>query len=605
VITHEDIRRSGMTTLPDLLRLAPGVDVAAVNANNWAVSVRGFNGSYANKLLVLVDGRSVYNRIFSGVLWDAEDLMVDDIDRIEVIRGPGAAIWGANAVTGVINIVTKPPADTQGGLVRVDGGRADEQVAIRYGGTRGALRYRLYSQWTRRNESLLTPGTSANDASHSATTGFRTDWTRQADAFVLEGHFTAGQARALWSNLDPQTTAGAPIANEPSDTHGGYVLGRWTHTRASGASLQIQSFTDFSGRQEPVATYHQHTFDLDTQYHTPFGAHQDVVFGSGVRIYDDRYEGGVGFSLVPANDRSSLVSAFVQDEVALFANRLAITLGSQVQHDSNSGAGLQPTARIIWKGLARHRFWAATSRALRTPSRYEQGIAVDLPPVPTASGLPVVATVLGNPLFETETFIATEGGYRLELGATASIDATVFRGRYEHLRTTEPSAPTVQFVPTPEIHVTSEFSNQLSATTRGLEVAGHWSPMPRWRFDAMYSAFRIRPQLAAGSQDPLAATEDGSAPRTQWQVRGTFQPSPRATLNAALLHVGPLEQFQVDAYTRADISAEWRFSSRFALSAIGQNLFDAAHFEFSSVGGLRLATQVPRTASLRLRWTFR
>ena len=246
---------------------------------------------YANKLLVLVDGRSVYNRIFSGVLWDTEDLMLDDIDRIEVIRGPGAAMWGANAVNGVINIVTKAAADTQGGLVRVDGGRAGEQGAVRYGGTLGAASYRLYSQWTGRDQSLIAPGTRANDASHSVTTGFRADWTAQPGAFMVEGDFTAGQARALWPNLDPQTAAREPIANDPSDTQGGHLLGRWTHTRASGASLQIQSFVDIAGRQEPVGDYDRHAFDVDTQYHTALGAHQDLVAGAGYRFIDERFDG--------------------------------------------------------------------------------------------------------------------------------------------------------------------------------------------------------------------------------------------------------------------------------------------------------------------------
>src|SRR5476649_1857030 len=207
VITRDDIRRSGMTSVPDLLRLAPGVDVAQINSNKWAVSVRGFNGLRANKLLVLVDGRSVYSRIFSGVLWDAEDVMLDDVDRIEVIRGPGAAIWGANAVNGVINIVTRSAADTQGGLVRGDGGRSGEQASVRYGGTFGAASYRLYSQWTGRDESLIAPGTRADDRSQSVTAGFRTDWIVRSGALALEGAFTAGRARALWPNLNPQTAA--------------------------------------------------------------------------------------------------------------------------------------------------------------------------------------------------------------------------------------------------------------------------------------------------------------------------------------------------------------------------------------------------------------
>jgi iron complex outermembrane receptor protein len=230
---------------------------------------------------------------------------------------------------------------------------------------------------------------------------------------------------------------------------------------------------------------------------------------------------------------------------------------------------------------------------------------LDYPPVPSASGLPLFVSALGNPAAETETLIDSEAGYRLEIGTTASIDVTGFLGRYDHLVTQEPAAPIVQFVPSPRILVTTQGGNQLAATTRGLEVAGHWAPVPAWRLDGSYTAFHLTPRLAAASQDPVAAVTDGSAPRTQWQLRSAFSPVTRAMLNLAIFHVGPLEQLQVNAYTRADISAEWRFTSRLSVMATGQNLFDAAHAEFGGAGSLLMATTVPRSASLRLRWTFR
>jgi iron complex outermembrane receptor protein len=605
VITQDDIRRSGMTTIPDLLRLAPGVEVAQINSNKWAVSVRGFNALFANKLLVLVDGRSIYNRIFSGVLWDTEDLVLDDIDRIEVIRGPGAAIWGANAVNGVINIVTKSAADTKGGLVRADGGGSGGQGTVRYGGTLGSASYRVYSQWTGRDESLIAPGIGANDGSHSTTTGFRADWSARPGAFMLEGDFTAGQARALWPNLNPQTAAGDPLANVPTDTEGGHVLGRWTHTRASGASLQIQSFADIASRLEPVGDYRRRAFDVDTQYHTALGAHQDVVAGAGYRFIDEEFLGHVYLTMNPAQDHSSLLTAFMQDEIELLRNRLAVTLGSQVQYDSESGAGVQPTARVMWKALPRQRLWAAVSRALRTPSLDEHAVRLVYPPVASASGLPLIVSSLGNPAAETETLVDAEAGYRLEIGTAASIDVTGFVGRYDHLVTNEVGAPIVQFVPSPQIIVTSRVGNQLNATTRGVEVAGHWTPVRAWRFDGSYTALHVTPQLAVTSQDPLAASADGSAPRAQWQVRTVFSPGTRASLDVALFHVGPIEQLQVAAYTRADISAEWRFSRRVSAMVIGQNLLDAAHAEFAGNQSLLLPTQVPRSVSLRLRWTSR
>jgi iron complex outermembrane receptor protein len=266
---------------------------------------------------------------------------------------------------------------------------------------------------------------------------------------------------------------------------------------------------------------------------------------------------------------------------------------------------VQPTARVIWKGLPRQRLWAATSRALRTPALDETGLRLDSPPVPTPSGLPLFVTGLGNPASKTETFVEAEAGYRIEIGTTAAVSITGFAGRYDHLVTHEVGAPVVQLVPLPAILVTDHGDNQLAATTRGLEVDSHWSPTPAWRFDASYTAFHLTPHLAAGSLDPLAATSDGSAPGAQWQLRSGFSPTPHTTLNVAILRVGPVEQMQVAAYTRADLNAEWRFVHGLSLMVIGQNLFAAAHAEFAGPSALLLPTQVPRSASLRLRWAFR
>jgi iron complex outermembrane receptor protein len=605
VITSEDIRHSGMTTIPDLLRLVPGVDVAQVNSNKWAVSIRGFNALYANKLLVLVDGRSIYSPIFSGVIWDTEDMMLDDVDRIEVIRGPGAAIWGANAVNGVINIVTKAAADTQGGLVRVDGGRAGGQGAARYGGTFAAGSYRLYSQWSGRSESVIADGAPAGDPSRYVTTGFRADWTARPGAFMLEGDFTAGKVHALWPNLDPQTAARQPVSADASDTRGGHLLGRWTRAGANGSSLQIQSFVDVEDRREPLADYFRRSYDVDAQYHIALGTRHDLVSGAGYRYARERLIGHVGISMTPPETDSSLLTAFVQDEIALFGKRMAVTLGSQAQYDSLAGAGIQPTARVMWKGLPHQRLWAATSRALRTPSFSERGIRLEYPPVPTEAGLPLIVTAIGNPATQTETLVDAETGYRLEIGGAASVDVTGFVGRYDHLATQETSAPLVQFAPSPRLAVTAQTGNQLAASTRGLEVAGHWAPAAAWRFDGSYTAFHLTPRLAAASQDPTAAVSDASAPRAQWRLASVFSPVARATVNVAIFHVGPLEQLQVEAYTRADMTAEWRFNSRLSLSAIGQNLLNAAHVEFAGTAGLVQTTQVPRSLSLRMRWSLR
>jgi iron complex outermembrane receptor protein len=295
----------------------------------------------------------------------------------------------------------------------------------------------------------------------------------------------------------------------------------------------------------------------------------------------------------------------VQDEIALFAHRLALTVGTHLQYDSDSGAGVQPTARLMWKMRSHQRVWAATSRALRTPARSERGIRLDWPPIPTESGLPMVVTQLGNPAAHTETFVDAKAGYRWEIGTAASIDVTGFVGYYEYLATRQLEAPILQLEPSPHLLLISRFDNQLQATTRGLEVAAHWSPSPTWRLDGSYTGFKVTPRLATGSTDPTAATTDGNTPRTQWQLRSAWAPVPRATLNLAIFRVGRLEQLRVGAYTRADVTAEWRITRRLSAMAIGQNLFDAAHPEFATAESFLLSTQVPRSVSLRLRWTSR
>ncbi|MEO7272392.1 MAG: TonB-dependent receptor [Vicinamibacterales bacterium] len=604
VITSDDIRRSGMTAVPDLLRLAPGVNVARVNANQWAVSIRGFNEVSANKLLVLVDGRSVYDRISSGVIWTAEDLMVDDIERIEVIRGPAAAMWGANAVNGVINVVTKSAADTQGGLVRLDYGGLTAQGAVRYGGAIGTGRYRAYTQWSRTDPSLATTGGEAGDGAHSLTAGMRADWVRSTGTLTLEGAYTAGQMHALWPNTDLATATANPVLGDPGENHVGHVVGRWTRSLANGGSWQVQSFADVAAYHQPFADYSRQVFDVDTQYHRGRHGRHDIVAGAGYRLGQDRYDGILGYTLMPINGRSQLMTVFAQDEISLVPTRVAVTLGTQAQYDSAAGAGLQPTARLTWTVTPSQRVWAATSRALRTPSRYEHALHLGLPKGIVEGGLPLVVTTLGNPDLATETFVDVEAGYRLEIGKAAALDVTTFAGRYEHLRTNETSAPTVSFDGIPHVSVLSVFGNQLAASTRGLELAGEVVPLAGWRLAGSYTLFRLTPHLQAGSTDPTAASYTGLAPRAQWNLGSTWGGGSRQTIALALFHAGPLPTMGLGSYTRADVTIEWAATRSVILAAIGQNLLQPAHGEFVGPDAFVGATNMPRRLGLRVRWTF-
>jgi iron complex outermembrane receptor protein len=599
VITQEDIRRSGMTTIPDLLRLVPGVNVAQINSNKWAVSVRGFNGLFANKLLVLIDGRSVYNQLYSGVIWDTVDLMADDIDRIEVIRGPGATAWGANAMNGVINIVTRSAADSQGGVVRMDAGGNGTQAALRYGGTAFNTPYRVFAQWTSRDESILVPGVRANDASHSVTAGFRADRSGTRGEFTLTGKFTAGRSKPLWLNLDAATAATQPVLGDSSETRAGHLLGRWASAPGAGVHLQVQSSIDLANLQEAVGHFTRRAIGVEAQARKTVAGRHDLVTGVGYRHVDERLDGRNHVSLIPADNHSILLTAFIQDDVAMPGDRVHLILGTQFQHDSQFGAGIQPSVRLMWNVRPRQRLWAAASRAIRTPSLADRFIRVDYPPQPTPIGLPLFATVIGNPDVGNETFADLEAGYRIEAGASASIDATAFAGRYTDLITNEVSAPVLVFAPGPRLEVTSRNRNQMTATTRGVEVAAHWAPAATVWFDASIAMLQINTRLR-----DAAGTVAADVPRMQWQARAVFQPAPRATITASLFHVGRLRVSAVEAYTRADVMVEWRVSDRLALMAIGQNLLQASHAEFIGTNSLLLSTRMPRSLGVRARWMF-
>ena len=609
VITHDDIRRSGMTSVPDLLRLAPGVQVAQINANKWSVAVRGFGGLYSNKLLVLVDGRSVYTPLFSGVLWDTEDLMLEDVERIEVIRGPGGAVWGVNAVNAVINILTKPSAETAGLLVRAGTGSLDPgDLAVRYGGAAGSGAYRVYAQLTNHGNTLLAPRIDANDHWRSFTGGFRGDWSVGADAFLVQGGVTAGKERPLWISLDP-ATPGQVDTLGASTTRVSNVFGRWTRSRGSGSRLQVQSFVDAAHRRESVGEYDRLTFDLDADYHTVIGPRHDVIFGGGYRHIRETMASGIGYMFTPDHQRQVILNAFAQDEITL-PRRVTLTLGGKIEHTKNDGTSLQPTARIIWNLRPRQHVWGAVSKAVRTSSLVDRGVHVEYPPgttpVPpgTPPGLPLGLSISGNPGFLPERLISTEAGYRIDIGSRASIDVAGFLGHYTKLQTIEPSAPVVEFVGgRPVIHVSAKFQNLLEADTRGIEIAGRVALRRWWQIDGTFATFHLTPHPDPASHDLAAAAFDGQAPGYQWRGHSGFSLGPKMQADVLLFHVGSLEQIGVPAYTRADARFEWKLTRRFSLTAQGQNLLSPGHAEFDGDTTL-VSTLMPRSGSLRLTWRF-
>ena len=607
VITQDEIRRSGMTTLPDLLRLAPGVHVAQINANKWAVSVRGFNGLYSNKLLVLIDGRSIYNHVFSGVFWDTEDLVIENIDRIEVIRGPGAAVWGANAVNGVINILTKSAAETPGALVRVGGGTFETaQVMARYGGSLGKIDYRVFSQWSGYGESRLNSDADAGDQWRRAMAGFRADWESGPRAFTLQGKLNRASGNGLWIDFGAPAATLSRTLDIPSVMNGGSLLGRWVLTRANGASLQVQSTLDLGHRDEPVGDYRRRTVDSEVQYHTALGARHDLVAGAGYRLMHERLAGRRGYSLTPESSSDDRVNVFAQDEIMLAAERLHLTLGAKLERESQAGWGLQPTARLTWAVVPRRQYlWAAASRALRTPSLTDRGIHLDYGPTLGEGPLPIRISASGSPDVRSEVLTDLETGYRIEVATAATVSVTGFYGRYQHLVVGAAQVPTVIMgLEGPYVSVPVRFGNGLGGESSGLEVDGHWMPAPWWRLDASYSAYRFTPRRDPVSGDSAAASGNADASRHQWQVRSGVSLARRAELDLSVFRVGPLTGLGVAGYTRADARLEIPLTKRFTVSFVGQNLLDREHAEFSDANGTILQTLVPRGARVQLAWRY-
>ena len=600
VITRDDIRRSGMRTLPELLRLAPGVQVAQLSSSNWAVSIRGFNDQFSNKLLVLVDGRSIYKRVYSGVFWDAEDVVIDDIDRIEIIRGPGGAVWGANAVNGVINIVTSTARETQGALLRLSAGTFDRvQGLARYGGAAAGGHYRVYSQWTARGNTTRPAGADA-DAWDVFSGGGRFDWTSGANTWMLDGSVRAGDGRASWTlpaSFEPTLT---PRTDVPASFRTGYVLGRWTRQAAGGATLQIQ-LTGGLARRTDLITADENSVDADAQYRFTLGARHDIVTGGGYRFV--RTTTGSHFAVVfePAVVDTIVSSLFIQDEIA-FGERLHVTLGAKLEHDTFAEWGLQPTARVMWAPHPDHRLWMAASRALRTPSLTDLTLRVNAVVLP-GQGVPVVVGVLGAGDYQPETFDDLEAGYKVNLNQRATAFATVFRGRYRNLPTAEPLAPVfeTQRGP-PHVFLATRKANLLDARTSGFEAAVRVNLRASWTVSGSYSGFRITPALDASSADAAAGSFDANAPSHQWQLHSGLALGRRTDLDASLFHASALRSLAVPSYTRADLRVEVRLNAQVSVIGVGRNLTTRSHAEFRP--GAIAATRVPRSGELQLMWRF-
>jgi iron complex outermembrane receptor protein len=570
VVTAEMIRRSGATSLPEALRLAPNLQVAQIDAAQYAISSRGFNNAIGNKLLVLIDGRTVYTPFFSGVFWDQQDVMLADVERIEVISGPGGTIWGTNAVNGVINVITKSAAQTQGALVVAAGGNLSDGVAARYGGTAGADgHFRAYAKASRAENTRTAAGAPVADGWDRQQGGFRADWSGASGEFTLQGDAYQGKSedRGFFG----------PFALGGVDVSGANVLGRWTRQFSDGSNIRVQAYYD-QARRDDALLYRPKTdiVDVELQYGLSLGRHK-VDLGVGYRRARDDIRPGVFFGFIPQSSTQSWKNLFLQDDVRL-SESVNLTVGARLENNGYTGTEILPSARLAWKPAKDSLLWAAASRAVRAPARLDRDIV--LPPTPPY-------LIAGGPDFVSEVANVYELGYRAQPTRDVSVSATLFWNEWNRLRSGQPP---------PDALV----QNMISGSTHGTEVWANWQATPAWRLSAGLTTLRKDLHLEPGSTDPDGPSQLGNDPNYQWSLRSALNLPYRQELDVAVRRVAALPFPAVSAYTAVDLRYGWRMSHTVELSVAAQNLFDPEHAEFGAVPG---NSEVGRSVLLQLRWS--
>ena len=600
VITAEDIRRNGFNSIPEALRMVPGFDVARIDASHWAISSRGLNQQYANTLLVLVDGRSVYTPAFGGVYWDAQDMTLDDLDRIEVIRGPGATLWGANAVNGVVNIISKSARETQGVLLSVAQGNEEQpQLDARYGGAVGEkFRYRVYTKYVNRDGLRQADGTGSYEDWHSFRTGFRSDWDRAADQLVtVQGDYYYLREQHL-QDLIEWAPPFVSTYTQHRKSEGGNVVARWTETLSDVSHISVQSYFDIYDTDSES----RRTADVQLEHRFAPAAHHDVVWGLGYRDSRDHLHLGASFVTVPARERLSLYTAFAQDEISLAADRVRITVGTKLEHNDFTGLEVQPNLRVLFAPSSHTSVWAAASRAVSTPSRVYHDTRCDArADQPPASPI-IVTSLIANPDLPSQKLDSFEIGYRAEPMKRVSLDIATFYNRYRSMYGLAQGAPFFEPQPVPHLVVPLTWQASMRAHAHGAEVAVGWRPLDRWHLAASYGWLDLE-------AIPVNTLGVGS-PVQQASLRSTLAVSSAFEISSALYYVdgidslaAGLQTMRIPSYLRFDTGLLYRPSATLELGLWGMNLLDARHPEASSEDAA-VVSNVPRSVLGRITKRF-
>jgi iron complex outermembrane recepter protein len=601
VITAEDIRRTGVTTIPDALRLAPNVEVARNNSHQWTISIRGFSSDLSNKLLVLIDGRSVYSPLYAGVFWDVQDVLLADVERIEVVAGPGGAVWGANAVNGVINIITHSAQDRQGLYAEAGAGNYEEAFgALRYGWQPGEkLWTSAFVKGFERDATRTPTGASGQDDWHLSQGGFALTWQPTDDdrVNVRTNVYTGGESTLTRGDFTLGTLPATDVpANVPVSGHS--AIANWRHALDGGASWRLQFYFDHTDRQIPGSfNESRDTYNLAFLHDLALIGRHDLQWGAEFRSTGDDIGNTQFSSFIPPSRTDQTLSAFAQDRMELKRDRAYLTLGTKLEHNDYTSYEHQPSVRFTWlPGAGRQTLWAAVSQAVRIPARLNTDLQL-YAPVAVPGLPPIYINVVGNPNFLSETLESYEVGYRASFTDNLSLDVAAFDNYYDHLQTNEPNGP-LRAVPGPPPYIVFPFieANLMKGENHGGSFALNWQPLPRWRLQFHGSFLQMDLRSKPGSTDVNSLLIAGNSPRAMYSILSFLELGKGFTLYTGLRHVDKLPSLDVPSYDALDVNVAWHPNDRLRVSLTAQSLNDAQHVEFGS------GTLVERSVFARFEW---
>ena len=589
VITQEDIRRSGATSVPDILRLAPGVEVAQTDSSTWAVGIRGFGNGFSKSVLVLIDGRNVYTPLFAGVNWRLQNVLLEDINRIEVIRGSGGTIWGTNAVNGVINIITNNSKESRGILVTVGGGNINEGTGgFRFGaGIGNNFNYRVYGMGFGRRPEFHTDAGNFDDM-QLGQSGFRMDWdNHKNDTFTIQGDLYRGKLGQR-ENLAFYSPAASINVDAPQNVSGGNILGRWQRKLREGSDVQIQMYYDRTYRLGSQLGETRNTFDIDLIHRLTLLPRQDIIWGLGARWSPSDFIQTVAtVDFAPHHQADNIYSAFLQDKVAIVQNRLWLTLGSKFEHNIYTGWESQPSARLLWSLNSHQTFWMAVARAVRSPSRLDEDLQLTgfAPRTPTTPAFFLL--LAGDRTFVSEQLVGYEAGYRTLVSPRFYFDLSGFRNDYNDLTSFGKASFSFLTPPKPQaLLITIPWANGLKGTTTGVEVAPDWKITDWWQWKGSYSYLHLKTENRPGNTDAgTVIADNGSSPRHQIVSQFLFNLPKQFEFDPAYRYVSALPAQQAAAYSTMDVRFGWHATRQLELSLAGQNLLQPHHIEFGGDPG--------------------